>query len=82
LSTIIESITGIKIKSAYFINSPILKLFCKNRKKYRVSLLYGKNGSGKSSIAQGFCEYHNCVNSPSIEIIPVLSDGTLLSFII
>jgi predicted ATPase len=53
MATAIESITGISISSDYFSNMATLEFFPthpKPPKVNRVALLYGKNGSGKSTI--------------------------------
>ena len=76
MATIIDSITGIKINSAFFNSSPVFELFppLTTPKKNRITLLYGKNGSGKSSIAQGFREYSDSINPRTVTITPILSD--------
>lgn len=77
MSTAIERMTGIDIKSAYFSNAASLELFPKHPKpphNNRVALLYGKNGSGKSSIAQGFREFRDSVAPRSVTLS--LMDGT------
>lgn len=54
MSTAIENLTGIQISSEYFTNCPELKLFPPHKKqgKYnRIALVYGRNGSGKSTIS-------------------------------
>lgn len=66
IPTTIESMTGIVIKSPFFDMPFALELFPIHSKvlktpnapqKNRIALLYGANGSGKSTIAQGFREY-------------------------
>ena len=71
MATAIESMTGISISSDYFSNMATLELFPKHPKPpkvNRVALLYGKNGSGKSTIAQGFREYKDSVNPRTIAL--------------
>lgn len=66
--------TGIKISSAYFTEDTRLELFPKNtnpKKSNRIALLYGKNGSGKSTIAQGFREYKDVTLPKTVVLEPV-----------
>lgn len=77
MATTIESMTGVSISSAFFSIATSLELFPKHpkpSKNNRVALLYGKNGSGKSTIAQGFREYRDSVNPQTVTLIPM--DGT------
>lgn len=78
--SIIGSMTGIDIKSSYFQNAPTFELFPKTSpdKQYRVALLYGKNGSGKSTIAQGFRDYRDITVPTTVELWPRV-DGTRIS---
>mgnify|MGYP005799339093 FL=1 len=85
MSTTIDSMTGIVIKSPFFDGPSALELFpthpnvLKNPSaphKNRVALLYGANGSGKSTIAQGFREYQGSVSPRTVEISP--SVGTAI----
>lgn len=74
MATAIESMTGISISSDYFSNMATLELFPKYPKPpkvNRVALLYGKNGSGKSTIAQGFREYRDSVNPRTVALNPL-----------
>lgn len=74
MATAIESMTGISISSDYFSNMATLELFPKHPKPpkaNRVALLYGKNGSGKSTIAQGFREYRDSVNPRTVALNPL-----------
>lgn len=51
----LEQIKGIKLKGANFVNQTELKLFnSPNDKVAKVALLYGRNGSGKSTISNAF----------------------------
>lgn len=71
MSTTMENLTGVQISSEYFTNNPILKFFpphSKQGKVNRVALIYGRNGSGKSTISQGLYEYANSTNSKNIGI--------------
>ena len=83
MATIIERITGISISSAFFNNSPVLELFplLSAPKKNRVALVYGKNGSGKSSIAQGFREYSECISPRTVSIFDFENKIGILSFL-
>jgi len=74
MATVIESMTGISVSSAYFSSTTLMELFPKHPKppkSNRVALLYGKNGSGKSTIAQGFREYRNSVNPRTVTLTPM-----------
>lgn len=69
MATAIESMTGISICSDYFSNMSTLEIFPRHPKppkSNRVALLYGKNGSGKSTIAQGFREYRDFTNPRTV----------------
>lgn len=51
----LEQIKGIKLKGANFVNQTELKLFnSTNDKVAKVALVYGRNGSGKSTISNAF----------------------------
>ncbi|MGP1542702.1 MAG: AAA family ATPase [Dialister pneumosintes] len=51
----LEQIKGIKLKGANFVNQTELKLFnSPNDKVAKVALVYGRNGSGKSTISNAF----------------------------
>lgn len=55
----LKDISGIRLKGANFTEHTTLQLFvegenCKPSISSRICLLYGKNGSGKSTIAKGF----------------------------
>ena len=51
----LEQIKGIKLKGANFVNQTELKLFnSPNDKVAKVALVYGRNGSGKSTISKAF----------------------------
>lgn len=80
MSTAIENLTGIQISSEYFTNCPELKLFPPHKKqgKYnRIALVYGRNGSGKSTISQGFYEYANSINPKNVELSLLTGDNYL-----
>lgn len=87
MSTIIEKMTGVSIRSPFF-DSQKLDLFpihpqvIKNSQapqRNRIAILYGKNGSGKSTIAQGFREYGLNVDSDSVELYPIDGESRLHS---
>lgn len=74
MATAIESMTGISISSNFFSNMPTLEFFPvrpKSPKENRVALIYGKNGSGKSTIAQGFREYRDSVIPRTVTLNPL-----------
>ena len=51
----LEKIKGIKIKGANFVNQTELNLFNKSNDKIaKAALIYGRNGSGKSTISNAF----------------------------
>ena len=78
--------TGVVIKSPFFDVPSKLELFPahpdvlkkpNSPKKNRVALLYGANGSGKSTIAQGFREYRESVNPRTVELIPSAGESIM-----
>lgn len=77
--SIIEDMTGIYIQSDFFDNAPTLEFFpaSTSEKHYRMALLYGRNGSGKTTIAQGFREYKNYVETFTISLLPRKSGATI-----
>lgn len=80
MSTAIENLTGVQISSEYFTNHPDLKFFPPHTKQgrvNRVALVYGRNGSGKSTISQGFYEYANSINPKNVELSLLTGDGYL-----
>ena len=79
MPTTIDSMTGVEIKSPFFDTAVSLELFpvhpnvLKNPnapQKNRVALIYGSNGSGKSTIAPGFREYSESVVPKTVELNP------------
>lgn len=58
----VKDIKSLKIQGSNFIDETTLDLFDKST----VSLLYGENGAGKSSIAKGIYNYVNQISSPGI----------------
>lgn len=55
-----ENISGIKIKGDMFEGEKTFKFFSKESKNAystRISVVYGKNGSGKSTITKAFEKY-------------------------
>ena len=74
VATMIESLTGISVRSPFFSGNPTFEFFPvqnKPTKKNRTALLYGPNGSGKSTIAQGFREYIDSTLPRTVEIFPM-----------
>ncbi len=67
--------TGISIHCNWlFDNAKVLEFFPthgKPAKKNRVALVYGKNGSGKSTVAQGFREYIASTIPRTVELSPL-----------
>lgn len=72
--SIFNDVIGISITSEYFNGSNEYKLF--ENKNDRVAMIFGRNGSGKSTIAQGFIEYVNSVNPRNIDLKLITKDGT------
>lgn len=80
MSTGIENLTGIQISSEFFNNKPELIFFPPNEKQgktNRVALVYGKNGSGKSTISQGFYEYINSIHQKNVDLSLLTGDSYL-----
>lgn len=50
----LRDITKLKVQGANFISVTELPLLCENSDAMKVSLLYGRNGAGKSTIARAF----------------------------
>lgn len=67
MPSVIESMTGVNIKSDYFSTASTFELF---PPRHRAALLYGKNGCGKTTVAQGFREYIEPVTPPKVELSP------------
>lgn len=75
MSTEIERMSGVKIKSEFFNTAPIWELY---PPRHRVALLYGKNGCGKTTVAQGFRQYKNGAAIPRVELTPT-ANNTIVS---
>lgn len=74
MATMIERLTGITIRSPYFSAKPTLVFFPEDKETKRIkraALMFGHNGSGKSTIAKGFREYVDATTPRSVEIEPV-----------
>lgn len=77
MATVIDSMTGICVKSPFFSDSATLELFpdiSKNgtsSKRNRVALVYGTNGSGKSTLARGFREYAESIIPRTVDVVPM-----------
>ena len=56
-TNIFKNVNGIAIKGRYFDSETRLDFF--EKQNNRMSLIYGKNGSGKSTIADAFNAYKN-----------------------
>lgn len=71
MGTTIKNMTSITISSTYFATPTSLEFFPKHSKppKYnRAALVYGNNGSGKSTIAHGFRSYKSDDTSGNINL--------------
>lgn len=86
MPTTIDSMTGIVIKSPFFDTPSLLELFpthpsvLKNPnapQKNRVALMYGANGSGKSTIAQGFREYAESTLPRTVDLSPTTETAVI-----
>lgn len=69
--SIIDNVTGISISSDFFSETKKFEFFPihnKQNKKNRIALIYGRNGSGKSTIAKGFYDYSHSINPRNIVI--------------
>jgi len=76
----IGRMTGVNISSDYFTDTACLEFFPKDKKNQnRVALVYGRNGSGKSTIAQGFRDYGNQVASQNVTM-ELIDGGSPLMF--
>ena len=81
MATMIESLSGICIRSPYFSGNPQLEFFPHNNRlnrTKRAAVMFGPNGSGKSTIAKGFREYVDTVNPRSVEI-ELMNGSNILS---
>ncbi|HCL01864.1 MAG TPA: hypothetical protein DHW61_05515 [Lachnoclostridium phytofermentans] len=52
----IKNVCGLKLMGANFLQSTELSLFDSSKGVDRISLLYGKNGAGKSTISKAFAK--------------------------
>lgn len=66
---ILDNVTGFTIHSKYFCDLKEFTLFPSvQNKKNRIAVIYGRNGSGKSTIARGFYEYANSINPRTVDV--------------
>lgn len=82
MGTVIKNMTGVSILSEYFATPSILDFFpndVKAPKNNRVALVYGSNGSGKSTIANGFRAFKSCTepNNTALDFIEENVKATL-----
>ena len=77
--TTIDSMTGVSMRCDWlFKTAKVLEFFPTHSnptKKNRVASVYGKNGSGKSTVAQGFREYIASTIPRTVELSP-LANGS------
>lgn len=73
----LENIKGIKIKGRCFKNEENFVLFPNHND--RISIIYGKNGSGKSTISEGFSYIVNNTSSPDINASLLDSEKNVIS---
>lgn len=69
-----KNVVGISINSEYFVGNNEFRLY--QNENDRVALVFGRNGSGKSTIAHGFVEYVNSINPRTVDLKLITSDGT------
>ena len=67
----LKDIATIKLQGANFREATQLPLFFQNNKSVKATLLYGRNGSGKSTIAKAFRKIKG-ENEPVIQAVEVL----------
>lgn len=70
-----KDIVGIKISSEYFNNSPTFNLF--TQENDRIAMVFGRNGSGKSTISQSFVEYAGAFSPRTVSLDLLTRDGSL-----
>lgn len=70
-SVMLKDITAIKLQGANFREAMPLHLFSQDNKPVKATLLYGRNGSGKSTIAKAFRKIKG-ENEPVIQAVEVL----------
>ena len=79
MTSIIESMTGVKISSTFFTDEVSLELFPSDPKKNnRVALVYGKNGSGKSTLARGFNELKEQLEPRMVKLEPIVEETRMV----
>lgn len=74
MPSVIESMTGMKIRSEFFSTAPTWELY---PPRHRAALLYGKNGCGKTTVAQGFRQYKNGGAIPRVELEPRVNGAVI-----
>ena len=70
---LIEDISSIRIKGGIFETETDLPIFKKDKQKPRFSLLYGKNGTGKSTISRAFRKLVG-VNGKQIDSVEIIDE--------
>lgn len=73
----IERVTSLRIKGGIFEKETTLYLFSKEKQNPRFSLVYGKNGSGKSTISRGFRKIAG-IEKPQIELSEMLDENNVV----
>ena len=73
--SVFNDVIGISITSEYFSGNNEYTLF-KNTND-RIAMIFGRNGSGKSTIAQGFIEYVTSINPRNIDLKLITKDGAI-----
>ena len=68
----LKDIASIKIQGANFISETTLPLLSNNNEPIKATLLYGRNGSGKSTIAKAFKKIKG-ENLPTIQVVEPMS---------
>ena len=71
-----EHIHGLSVSGKCFPSATNLKFFSDD--KTRISLVYGKNGAGKTTISEAFFAYKCCDTASSIHASLLSADGSLI----
>ena len=73
----LEDVASIKIKGGFFETDEILNLFC-NNKNHRFCVLFGKNGSGKTTISRAFSKLSGASENTISEVSVLDKDNKVI----
>ena len=73
------NVSSVKIKGGIFEKETELPIFANAKNKPRFCLLYGKNGTGKSTISRAFNEINDNKKTGNYEIKLLDKDGSNIS---